>query len=57
MKDSAREAALRVRELSYRYPGSLAPVLHGLDFEIREKAALCLGGIALLARIHATRAS
>jgi len=36
MNDSALEAILRVRGLTYRYPGSLGPVLRGLDFEIRE---------------------
>jgi len=36
MNDSSAETILRVRDLSYRYPGSLGPVLRGLDFEIRE---------------------
>jgi fluoroquinolone transport system ATP-binding protein len=36
MNQSATEAVLRVRELGYHYPGSLGPVLRGLDFEIRE---------------------
>jgi fluoroquinolone transport system ATP-binding protein len=36
MNDSALEAILRVRGLIYRYPGSLGPVLRGLDFEIAE---------------------
>jgi fluoroquinolone transport system ATP-binding protein len=36
MTAGAPEAALRVRDLAYRYPGSLGPVLRGLDFEIRE---------------------
>ena len=30
------DAILRVRGLAYRYPGSLGPVLRGLDFEIQE---------------------
>ena len=36
MNDRPLATALRVRELSYRYPGALGPVLRGLDFEIRE---------------------
>lgn len=36
MTGNALEAILRVRDLNYHYPGSLGPVLRGLDFEIRE---------------------
>jgi len=36
MSDPTPDAVLRVRELVYRYPGSLGPVLRGLDFEIQE---------------------
>jgi fluoroquinolone transport system ATP-binding protein len=36
MNGSPLEAILRVCGLAYRYPGSLGPVLRGLDFEIRE---------------------
>jgi fluoroquinolone transport system ATP-binding protein len=36
MTGNALEAILRVRGLNYRYPGSLGPVLRGLDFEIHE---------------------
>jgi fluoroquinolone transport system ATP-binding protein len=36
MNDNPLATALRVRELSYRYPSALGPVLRGLDFEIRE---------------------
>jgi fluoroquinolone transport system ATP-binding protein len=36
MNDDATEAVLRTCGLSYRYPGSLGPVLRGLDFEIRK---------------------
>jgi fluoroquinolone transport system ATP-binding protein len=36
MSGSDSEAILRVGDLAYRYPGSLGPVLRGLDFEIRE---------------------
>jgi fluoroquinolone transport system ATP-binding protein len=34
MKGNASNATLRVRDLRYRYPGALGPVLRGLDFEI-----------------------
>ena len=34
MKGNGSEATLRVRDLRYRYPGALGPVLRGLDFEI-----------------------
>jgi fluoroquinolone transport system ATP-binding protein len=36
MTGNALEAILRVRGLTYHYPGSLGPVLRGLDFEINE---------------------
>jgi fluoroquinolone transport system ATP-binding protein len=36
MNGSSPESILQVRELGYRYPGALGPVLRGLDFEIRE---------------------
>jgi fluoroquinolone transport system ATP-binding protein len=36
MNGNPLEATLRVCGLAYRYPGSLGPVLRGLDFEIRE---------------------
>jgi fluoroquinolone transport system ATP-binding protein len=36
MTGNALEKILRVRGLTYHYPGSLGPVLRGLDFEIQE---------------------
>jgi fluoroquinolone transport system ATP-binding protein len=36
MNGDSLDTVLRARGLAYRYPGSLGPVLRGLDFEIRE---------------------